>query len=85
MSDITNERLSELIEFEEQSARVSHGRNKERYSDVAKALRELQYRRIKVSGVTHHADCWGSGPEHYQCALNEIETLQRQLAALRRG
>ena len=45
--------------------------------DAAEALRELQRLRVKASGVTHHADCWDDGPEHYQCALNEIMRLKK--------
>lgn len=44
---ITDERLSDLIDFEDRASNVAHGSNKERYADVAQALRELQLLRAK--------------------------------------
>lgn len=35
--------------------------------------------------TTHAPGCWGWGPEHYECAVAEIERLREELSKMWRG
>lgn len=35
--------------------------------------------------ITHSQDCWSWGRAHYECAVQEIKTLQKERDALRKA
>jgi len=47
--------------------------------ELQQRIRYQEHRDGAAKGKTHSVDCYGYGPSHYECALQEIERLQEDL------
>ena len=47
--------------------------------ELQQRIRYQEHRDGAAKGKTHSIDCYGYGPSHYECALQEIERLQEDL------
>ena len=47
--------------------------------ELQQRIRYQEHRDGAAKGKTHSIDCYGYGPSHYECALQEIERLQEEL------
>jgi len=53
--------------------------------ELQQRIRYQEHRDGAAKGKTHSIDCYGYGPSHYECALQEIERLQEALHRISLG
>jgi len=52
--------------------------------ELQQRIRYQEHRDGAAKGKTHSIDCYGYGPSHYECALQEIERLQEDREQLQK-